>query len=99
MPQATTLPPVHHHYAVGVLYVLNLWATTSVVRLAITLSSARCMRCSDSLSSADVASSRNQNRGVLEYRPGNGNALALTAAQPAAIIAQQGVNTLRQTSQ
>ena len=67
------------------------WAITIVVRPADTRASERWMAASVSLSTADVASSSIEDRGVAQDGPGDGEALALAARELLAALAHDGV--------
>ena len=71
-------------------------AMTSVVRPCISVSSACWTRRSDSLSSAEVASSSTRMRRVLEQRARDRQALALAAGEAQAELADHGVVAVRQ---
>mmetsp|Transcript_402 Transcript_402/g.1378 ORF Transcript_402/g.1378 Transcript_402/m.1378 type:complete len:97 (-) Transcript_402:1608-1898(-) len=58
LPDSTTLPPWTTHILSALRTVLSLWAMTSDVRFCMSLSRASCTSFSDSVSSAEVASSR-----------------------------------------
>jgi len=88
--------PVHHDDLAGVDDRDRRCAMTSVVRLAATSASSDWITRSVRESSADVASSRHQDRRVLQQRAGDCDPLLLPAGQLQAPLADQGPITVRQ---